>query len=63
LKLVLRGKIADGALIRVSTIGLPDEIAYPLQDRFIRDLLAAVAPDDLSFFIGDQSRGPKIADR
>jgi EpsI family protein len=63
LKLVLRGKIADGALIRVSTIGLTEETAYPLHDRFIRDLLAAVAPDDLSFFVGDQPSSPKVAGR
>lgn len=63
MRLVLRGKIADGTLIRVSTIGLTDDIAYPLEDHFIRDLLAAVAPEDLDFFVGDQSRSPKIADR
>jgi EpsI family protein len=63
LKLVMQGKIADGALIRVSTIGLPDEVAYPLQDRFIRDLLAAVAPENLSFFVGEPASGAKVADR
>jgi EpsI family protein len=52
LKYGLRGIIPDGALVRVSTIGLPQEASYKLQDQFIRDLLAAVAPQDLKFFTG-----------
>ncbi len=52
LKYGLRGIIPDGALIRVSTIGLPREASFKLQDQFIRDLLAAVPPQELKFFIG-----------
>ena len=52
LKYGLRGMIPDGALIRVSTVGLPQEASYRLQDQFIRDLLAAVAPQDRKFFTG-----------
>lgn len=52
LKYGLRGIIPDGALIRVSTIGLPKEASYKLQDQFIHDLLAAIAPQDLKFFTG-----------
>jgi EpsI family protein len=52
LKYGLRGLIPDGALIRVSTVGLPQEASYRLQDQFIRDLLAAVAPQDRKFFTG-----------
>jgi hypothetical protein len=52
LKYGLRGLIPDGALIRVSTVGLPQEASYRLQDQFIRDLLAAVAPPDRKFFTG-----------
>jgi len=61
LRLTLHGKIAGGALIRFSTIGLPEQFAYPVQDRFIRDLLNAVPPSDLSFFIGDGSRSTSVA--
>jgi EpsI family protein len=52
LKYGLRGLIPDGALIRVSTIGLPEKASFELQDRFIRDLLAVVPPQDLKFFVG-----------
>jgi EpsI family protein len=48
----LRGLIPDGALIRVSTIGLPEEASYQVQDNFIRDLLAAIPPSELKFFTG-----------
>jgi EpsI family protein len=52
LKYGLRGVIPDGALIRVSTIGLPREASFKLQDQFIRDLLAAIPPQELKFFTG-----------
>jgi hypothetical protein len=52
LKYGLRGIIPDGALIRVSTIGLSPDVAFKLQDQFIRDLLAAIPPGELKFFTG-----------
>jgi len=52
LKYGLRGIIPDGALIRISTIGLPRDASYQLQDQFIGDLLAAVPPDEVKFFVG-----------
>jgi EpsI family protein len=52
LKYGLRGLIPDGALIRVSTVGLPKEASFKLQDQFIRDLLAAIPPQELKFFTG-----------
>ena len=52
LKYGLRGVIPDGALIRVSTIGLPREASFKLQDQFIRDMLAAIPPQELKFFTG-----------
>lgn len=52
LKYGLRGLIPDGALVRVSTIGLSPEVAFKVQDQFIRDLLAAVPPGELKFFTG-----------
>lgn len=42
----LSGKIPDGMLVRVSTIGRDPGHAYRVQDRFIRDMLGAVgAPE------------------
>jgi EpsI family protein len=52
LKYGLKGLIPDGALMRVSTIGLPKEASYKVQDEFIHDLLAAVAPQNRRFFAG-----------
>jgi EpsI family protein len=52
LKYGLRGIIPDGALVRVSTIGLAPEVAFKLQDQFLRDLLAAIPPNELKFFTG-----------
>jgi EpsI family protein len=55
LKYGLQGIIPDGALIRVSTVGLSREASFKLQDQFIRDLLAAIPPTELKFFIGSSS--------
>jgi EpsI family protein len=52
LKYGLKGLIPDGALMRVSTIGLPQDASYKLQDAFIHDLLAAIAPQNRWFFTG-----------
>jgi EpsI family protein len=52
LKYGLHGIIPDGALIRISTVGLPEEASFKIQDQFIRDLLAAVPPNELKFFTG-----------
>jgi EpsI family protein len=52
LKYSLKGVIPDGALVRVSTIGLPEKASFELQDQFIRDLLAAIPQQDLKFFTG-----------
>jgi EpsI family protein len=52
LKYGLSGIIPDGALIRISTVGLPQEASFKLQDQFIRDLLAAIPPQELKFFVG-----------
>lgn len=56
LKYGLRGWIPDGALFRVSTIGLKPELGFSVQDRFIRDLLAAVTPQTRAFMIGEPAR-------
>ena len=52
LKYGLRGIVPDGALIRISTIGLPREASFKLQDQFIHDLFAAIPPQELKFFTG-----------
>ena len=56
LKYGLRGIIPDGTLVRVSTIGLPEAQGFAVQDRFIRDLLAAVGPPNLKYLIGSPER-------
>jgi EpsI family protein len=55
LKYGLHGIIPDGALIRISTVGLPKEASFRLQDQFIRDLLAAIPSQELKFFTGTTS--------
>jgi hypothetical protein len=52
IKYGLKGIIPDGALVRVSTIGLSEEASFKVQDQFIRDFLGAVAPQDRKFFTG-----------
>jgi EpsI family protein len=52
----LRGWIPDGALFRVSTIGLKPDLGFQLQDKFVRDLINAVSPETRTFLIGDPSK-------
>lgn len=40
----LRGIIPDGMLVRVSSIGADEQAAYALQDNFIAELKAGMAP-------------------
>ena len=55
LKYGLRGLVPDGALVRVSIIGLPAEQSFKLQDQFIRDLLNAVDPKTRKFLVGESA--------
>jgi EpsI family protein len=55
LKYGLHGIVPDGALVRVSIIGLPAEQSFKLQDQFIHDLLGSVDPKTLKFMIGQIS--------
>jgi EpsI family protein len=48
----LKGLIPDGALIRVSTIGIPAPQSFELQDKFIKDLLTSITPAAQRFLIG-----------
>ncbi len=52
MKYGLQGLIPDGALFRVSTVGMTEEAAYRLQDQFIRDLIGAIPPQNRAFFVG-----------
>jgi EpsI family protein len=52
MKYGLQGLIPDGALFRVSTVGIPEDVSYKIQDQFIRDLMQAIAPENQKFFIG-----------
>jgi EpsI family protein len=52
----LRGWIPDGALFRVSTLGVPEDQSLRVQEKFIRDLLNAVPPDTRAFMIGDPQK-------
>ena len=52
LKYGLQGLIPDGALIRISTVGVDRDLSFKLQDEFIREFLAAVDPTYRSFFVG-----------
>lgn len=42
----LTGTVPDGMLVRVSSINANTESAYELQARFVRDMLASMAPQD-----------------
>ncbi|WGG49143.1 exosortase-associated protein EpsI, B-type [Rugamonas sp. DEMB1] len=44
LSYAVKGQIADGLLVRVSSIDADTALAYRQQDRFIADLLAALPP-------------------
>jgi len=50
----LSGEIPDGMLVRVSSIGTDEAGAYALQDRFVAELLAALAVRDRARLIGAQ---------
>lgn len=52
MKYGVEGIIPDGALIRVSTVGLSEAAAYKLQDKFVHDLLEALSPKGRKFFTG-----------
>lgn len=48
----LAGEIPDGMLVRVSTIQASAPAAWRLQDAFVTELLAALAPADRAHLIG-----------
>jgi EpsI family protein len=48
----LRGEVPDGVLVRVSSVGADNAAAFALQQRFIQDLLAALAPGHRARLLG-----------
>jgi EpsI family protein len=55
----LSGEIPDGMLVRVSTIGADQGAAYAVQDRFVQEMLGALAPQDRTRLLGaDAGKAP-----
>lgn len=52
----LHGIVPDGALIRISSVGMAEDESFKLHDQFIRDLIDAVQPADRAFFTGKSSK-------
>jgi EpsI family protein len=48
----ISGQFADGLLFRTSSIAPDAAFSYEIQDRFVRDLLNALRPEDLPFLLG-----------
>jgi EpsI family protein len=55
LKYGLRGLVPDGALVRVSIVGLPPDQSFKIQDEFLVDLLRSVDPITRKFLVGQLS--------
>jgi len=56
LRFGFRGEIADGMLVRVSSIGADEAAAFKLQDSFIRDLRKALPPDIRHRYFGRETQ-------
>lgn len=50
----LRGKVADGLLVRVSSISRTSASAFQMQDRFVRDLLTSLPVEGRAFLVGGE---------
>jgi EpsI family protein len=48
----LQGKINDGLLVRVSTIGTNTEVGFKLQEEFLRALISSIPVGDRVVFLG-----------
>jgi EpsI family protein len=48
----LTGRITDGVLVRVSSLSSDLHDSYALQDRFVREMLQAMRPEDREFMVG-----------
>jgi len=54
----LSGEIPDGMLVRVSTVGADARAGWRVQDRFVADMLGAMAPRDRARLIGLDAPAP-----
>ena len=52
----LKGWIPDGALFRVSTVGIPSDESFKVQQKFIHDLLNYIDPETREFMVGDPKK-------
>ena len=59
----LHGFIADGMVVRVSTLGLPQQPAFELQDGFIAQLSAAMPPALRVRYFGGERELAAVASR
>lgn len=50
----LRGEVPDALLFRVSTLSPDPEKAYAVQDAFVRDLIANIAPQARTMLLGEK---------
>jgi len=48
----LEGHVADGVLIRASSISRRNQRAFTLQEQFLRELIRSIDPAKRSFFLG-----------
>jgi EpsI family protein len=55
----LSGKIPDGMLVRISTIQASDTQAWRVQDRFVTEMLDALAPRDRARLLGAAAAAAK----
>jgi EpsI family protein len=51
----LQGLIADGVLVRVSTLNMDEATANDVHSRFLRDMLKSVGSGELQHFVGSQA--------
>ncbi|WP_082568175.1 exosortase-associated protein EpsI, B-type [Pelomonas sp. Root1217] len=52
LRFGLKGQIPDGMLLRVSTVGLPQEQSFAVQQEFLETLYRAISPSVRSRYFG-----------
>lgn len=48
----LTGAVPDGMLVRVSSISADENSAYPIQDQFIREMLASLSTENRTRLVG-----------
>jgi len=58
LKYGLTGDVPDGLIFRVSSIGRDASREFALQDRFLKDLVAVLTPDQATRLVGGSATKP-----